>query len=164
MGTPKSAQDRVTRTHDTVYMFAKNKGCFYDQDPIRDRLVSSGGQQPGTTGCDTRTDFRIYNNPLGRNAGSVWQINSGNYGGGHTATFPPELVRRMIASSCDDDALVLDIFGGAGTTALVALQLGHRAISIDLNPDYTREALERLAQTPATMSNEDVPNLAEAAD
>ena len=50
---PESAQDRVTRTHDTVYTFAKRKGYFFDQDPIRDRLVSSGGQQPGATGCDT---------------------------------------------------------------------------------------------------------------
>jgi DNA modification methylase len=151
---PESAQDRVTRTHDTVYMFAKRKSYFYDQDPIRDQLVSSGGQQRGTMGCDTRRDFRIYNNPLGRNAGSVWRINSGNYGGTHTATFPPELVRRMIASTCGDNSVVLDVFGGAGTTALVALQLGHRAITIDLNPDYTREAMERLAHAPAVFSME----------
>jgi DNA modification methylase len=40
---------------------------------------------------------------------------------------------------------VLDCFGGAGTTALVALQLGHRAISIDINPAHTREARQRIA-------------------
>jgi DNA modification methylase len=136
-------------------MFAKDKGYFYDQDPIRDRLVSSGGQQPGTTGRDTRRDFRIYNNPLGRNAGSVWQINSGNYSGGHPATFPPELARRMIASTCDDGAVVLDIFGGAGTTALVALQLGHRAITIDVNEGYTQEARERLVSAPTSFPMDD---------
>jgi hypothetical protein len=81
--------------------------------------------------------------------GSVWQIQRGNYQGAHTATFPPELVRRMSVSSCDDNSVVLDVFGGAGTTALVALQLGHRAITIDINADYTREARERLAAAPA---------------
>ena len=79
----------------------------------------------------------------------MWQINNGNYKGKHAATFPPELVRRMIATSCDDNSVVLDIFGGAGTTAMVALQLGHRAITIDMNADYTQEARERLANAPA---------------
>jgi DNA modification methylase len=58
---------------------------------------------------------------------------------------PPELVRRCLAVSCPDNGLVLDCFGGAGTTALVALTLGHRAISIDINPLYTAEARRRIA-------------------
>ena len=149
---PESARDRVTRTHDTVYMLCKNKHYFYDQDPIRDPLISSGGQKPDAVDRDTRTDFRVYNNPLGRNSGSVWRINSSNYRGAHTATFPPELVRRMIECSCDDDSLVMDVFGGAGTTALVALQLGHRAITIDINPAYTDEARARMANAPSRFS------------
>jgi hypothetical protein len=58
----------------------------------------------------------------------------------------------MIVSSCDEKSVVLDVFGGSGTTALVALQLGHRAITIDINPDYTNEARERLAAAPTTFS------------
>jgi DNA modification methylase len=40
---------------------------------------------------------------------------------------------------------VLDPFGGAGTTALVAIELGLYATSIDLNPAYTKEARARVA-------------------
>ena len=40
---------------------------------------------------------------------------------------------------------VLDPFGGAGTTALVAIELGLQATSIDLNPAYTKEARARIA-------------------
>jgi len=47
--------------------------------------------------------------------------------------------------------VVLDPFGGAGTTALVALQLGHRAISIEINPAYTEEARQRLAAELANL-------------
>jgi DNA modification methylase len=151
---PESAKDRVTRTHEMIYMFAKRKRYFYDADPTRDPLASSAGQQPGLRGCDTRRDFRIYNNPLGRNAGSVWQIHRGSYVGRHAATFPPELARRMIASSCDDNSVVLDVFGGAGTTAMVALQLGHRTITIDINADYTREARQRLSNAPSLFATE----------
>jgi hypothetical protein len=35
-------------------------------------------------------------------------------------------------------------FGGAGTTTLVTLQLGHRAISIDIHGAYTAEARRRV--------------------
>ena len=72
-----------------------------------------------------------------------------DYRGKHPATFPPELVRRILAASCDDDAVVLDPLGGAGTVALVALQMGHRAITIDNNPDYTEEARQRIANARA---------------
>jgi hypothetical protein len=61
----------------------------------------------------------------------------------------PRLVQRIIATSCDSDSLVLDPFGGAGTAALVALQLGHRAITIDIHPAFTQEARERLSDAPA---------------
>jgi DNA modification methylase len=48
--------------------------------------------------------------------------------------------------ACDADvvpATVLDPFGGAGTTALVADRLQRDAILIELNPDYTRMAMDR---------------------
>jgi len=40
---------------------------------------------------------------------------------------------------------VLDPFGGAGTTALVAIQHGRRAVSIELNAEYIELTRERLA-------------------
>lgn len=43
--------------------------------------------------------------------------------------------------------LVLDPFGGSGTTGKVALELGRRAILIELNPDYCRMAERRCSVT-----------------
>lgn len=43
-------------------------------------------------------------------------------------------------------AVVLDPFGGSGTTALVARKLGRKAILIELNSEYCALAAERLAQ------------------
>ena len=140
-------------------MFAKNRRYFYDQDPLRIPVVSPyskrGRDKPGLIRRDeNRRDLQVISNPLGRNVGSVWSIQRGNYRGKHPATFPPELARRMIVSSCDEKSVVLDVFGGSGTTALVALQLGHRAITIDINSDYTSEARERLAAAPANFSTD----------
>jgi DNA modification methylase len=55
------------------------------------------------------------------------------------------LVRRFLLASCPENSVVLDPFGGAGTTALVALQLGRRAISIEINPAYTKGVRQRVA-------------------
>ena len=41
--------------------------------------------------------------------------------------------------------VVLDPFGGAGTTALVALQLGRRCVSMDLNAEYLDLQTQRIS-------------------
>lgn len=46
-----------------------------------------------------------------------------------------------------ESGIVLDPFAGAGTTALVAKQLGRRFIGIDLNPDYVALAQRRVGLT-----------------
>jgi adenine-specific DNA methylase len=44
---------------------------------------------------------------------------------------------------------VLDPFAGSGTTGQVALQLGRRALLIELNPDYAALIRDRCTTTPA---------------
>ncbi len=62
----------------------------------------------------------------------------------HFATFPPELVERCIKAGCPEGGLVLDPFGGAATTGLVADRLQRSAILIELNPQYAALAQARL--------------------
>ena len=67
-----------------------------------------------------------------------------NYGGSYSTT----LTWRPTCA-CPEHTpvpqLVLDPFGGAGTTALVALRHGRRAVLLDLNAAYLVLARERLA-------------------
>jgi len=77
---------------------------------------------------------------------SVWNIATRPFSDAHFATFPPELAERCILAGCPKGGLVLDPFGGAGTTALVALRHGRRASLIEINPDYaemTRARIEK---------------------
>lgn len=45
-------------------------------------------------------------------------------------------------------AVVLDPFGGTGTTAMVAQQLGRKAVLVDLNDDYLEQQMKRNAAVP----------------
>lgn len=75
---------------------------------------------------------------------TVWHMATQAFKEAHFATFPPELAERCILAGCPKGGLVLDPFGGAGTTALVALRHGRKADLIELNPDYAAIARRRI--------------------
>jgi len=75
---------------------------------------------------------------------NVWNIATQPFSDAHFATFPPELAERCILAGCPKGGLVLDPFGGAGTTALVALRHHRRAALIELNPEYAEMARRRI--------------------
>lgn len=79
-----------------------------------------------------------------RNKRSVWDVPTGGFKGAHFATFPPDLIRPCILAGSPRNGLVLDPFGGAATTALVAMQEGRRAILTELNPEYAALGHQRL--------------------
>lgn len=64
---------------------------------------------------------------------------------GHTATFPPQLIRPRILSSCPPGGLVLDPFCGSGRALIVAVDTGRRAIGFDISARYVKAARELLA-------------------
>lgn len=64
----------------------------------------------------------------------------------HPAMMPAEIARRCIVCSSRPGNTILDPFGGAGTTGLVADRLGRDAILIELNPDYAAMACRRIAR------------------
>jgi DNA modification methylase len=63
----------------------------------------------------------------------------------HFATFPPDLIEPCIKAGCPKGGTVLDPFGGAGTTGLVADRLGRNAILLELNPTYAEMARRRIS-------------------
>jgi len=66
---------------------------------------------------------------------SVWDIRT-DADGSHPAAMPTELARRCIQAGSREGDVVLDPFGGSGTTGRAAQELGRKAILIELNPEY----------------------------
>jgi DNA modification methylase len=58
---------------------------------------------------------------------------------------PPALAERCIKAGSKPGDTILDPFGGAGTTGLVADRLGRNALLIEINPTYAAMARERIA-------------------
>jgi DNA modification methylase len=79
-----------------------------------------------------------------RNKRSVWTVATQPYGEAHFATFPPALIEPCILAGCPKGGTVLDPFGGAGTTGLVADRLQRNAILIELNPAYSAMGMRRI--------------------
>lgn len=65
---------------------------------------------------------------------------------GHSATFPKELVRPRIETSCPPGGLVLDPFCGTGRALEAAIESGRRAHGIELSENYARAARRRVRE------------------
>lgn len=63
---------------------------------------------------------------------------------GHSAAFPKALPEWFIKLFTQPNDLVLDPFMGSGTTVLVALEMGRKAIGIDIMPEYVEMVKKEL--------------------
>lgn len=102
-----------------------------------------------------RTKTR-YTQPKRTNAGNiVWcgAVGGGNMGSRlsheNEAPFPEYLAEFFIRSFCPPGGVVLDPFGGSGTTAKVALSCGRDAISADIRDSQGELTRRRLAENLA---------------
>jgi DNA modification methylase len=67
---------------------------------------------------------------------------------GYATQKPEALLDRILKASSNENDLVLDIFGGSGTTAVVAEKLGRRWITGDLGRFAIHTARKRLLSIP----------------
>jgi DNA modification methylase len=77
---------------------------------------------------------------------NVWTHPTEPFSDAHFATMPAAIAERCIKAGCPAGGTVLDPFGGAGTTGVVADRLGRDAILIELNPEYAAMAEARIAR------------------
>lgn len=151
---PESVTDRPTKAHEQVFLLSKSARYFYDADAISepvqhpDQLHKSSrktkDQESAFHGHAPTNLGRCGTDPNGRNARTIWTIATQPYGGAHFATMPPDLAERCIKAGSAKGDTILDPFGGAGTTALVADRLNRNATIIELNPEYAALARERV--------------------
>lgn len=163
---PESVQDRPTNAWEHVFLLSKQARYFYDQEAVRE-INPEASRSWGATVVDeqkaerpdgygqgrlgrtsmlharSREDKNAYRGTA--NMRNFWLLGPEPFSEAHFATFVPEIPRRAILAGCPVGGTVLDCFGGAGTTALVADRLGRNAILVELNPEYAAMAQRRIS-------------------
>jgi DNA modification methylase len=158
---PESVTDRPTKAHEYLFLLSKNERYFYDADAIRengegygrcnwnaeqykngDITRHHGGKESHARGGGSAT----YEG--GRNKRSVWTIATAPYSEAHFATFPPDLIKPCILAGSRPHDTILDPFAGSGTTGMVAIEFGRKALLIELNSAYIPLIERRCSITP----------------
>jgi len=78
-----------------------------------------------------------------RDQGDVWQIKKPAKNDLHPTMKPVELVERAVRNSSKTKDLVLDPFGGSGSTLIACEKTGRRARLIELDPKYVDVIVKR---------------------
>lgn len=71
-----------------------------------------------------------------RTQDSVWEFERPRRNGEHPTMKPVELIERALVNSSAEDAIVLDAFGGSGSTLIACEKTGRRARLVELAPTY----------------------------
>lgn len=173
---PESVRDRPTKSHEYIFLFTKSQRYAYDIEAIMEpqeesersrrlrdqergvttrylqkRDLMTTQPKPGKNGCARSAEARQRLAMSGvRNKRSVWTVPTNPYPEAHFATFPPDLIKPCIlaGSPGGGGGCVLDPFAGSGTTGRVAIELGRKAILIELNPKYIALIRKRCVVTP----------------
>lgn len=80
-----------------------------------------------------------------------WYIPPETQRNGHPAPFPEELIYRLIKFYSYKENVVLDMFGGTGTVAVVSYKTGRKFIHIDISEEYCEVAYKRLKKAQSEM-------------
>lgn len=152
---PESVIDRCTKAHEYIFLMAKQQKYYFDNDAIKeDAKYPNGPVAPekikkgvGMHGMHTREGLSKLGARDKRNKRSVWKVTTKPFKEAHFATFPMDLIEPCVLAGSPVDGWVLDPFGGAGTTGLVADKHKRHAVLIEISKDYIEIAKKRMGIT-----------------
>ena len=156
---PESVTDRCTKAHEYIFLLSKSLKYYFDNEAIKEDAV---GNEPGNKTkhravgqhfSETKNNIDKIGAVNKRNKRSVWTVTTKPFKGAHFATFPPDLIEPCVLAGCPENGTVLDPFGGAGTTGLVAQQHNRNAVLIELNPEYAEMSRKRIYNDAPLFSN-----------
>lgn len=141
----KTIAPNWVRGHDVIYFYSKTKDKIFNKQTQAhrqeyldrfDKIDSNGRRYFDGRGKIIYLDDVV---AKGKAVGDVWndvmsfqQIPTSKEKVNYSTQKPEKLLERIIKASSNEGDLVLDVFGGSGTTAAVAERLKRRWISADI--------------------------------
>jgi DNA modification methylase len=93
--------------------------------------------------CYATRGKHTFNFPKEGHALSTWTINKKNGDTGHPTEKPVEVPAMAISHSSKKDDVVLDCFGGSGSTLIACEQLNRKCYMAELDPKYVSVIIQR---------------------
>lgn len=121
---PDQVRDRCSMSHEYMFHLVKSRWYYFDKAAVGRRSESGSILPPEDT----------------------WEIAPARRSHAHKARFSEELVRIPILATTPAGGIVLDPFGGSGTSLMFARRHGYRAIGIDIKKEFCQSMVEHLAE------------------
>jgi site-specific DNA-methyltransferase (adenine-specific) len=113
---PESVGDRLSVTHEDMFLLTRSQRYFFDLNAIRIPHISRPGKQSTDRQSSSPLGPRGHahenlgnlkragrvGHQNGKNPGTVWQLATASYRGAHFASFPETLVERPILATCPE--------------------------------------------------------------
>jgi DNA modification methylase len=106
---PESVEDRCTKSHEYLFLFAKSANYYFDVEAIKEKATSTDNSlrdrdntKLNNTPGRERMNGLTTNHYTARNKRSVWNINCEANSEFHYASFPRKLVRVPILASTSE--------------------------------------------------------------
>ena len=93
--------------------------------------------------CYATRGKHTFNFPKEGHALSTWTINKKNGETGHPTEKPVEVPAMAVSHSSKENDVVLDLFGGSGSTLIACGQLNRKCYMCELDPKYIDVIIER---------------------
>jgi DNA modification methylase len=114
-------------------------GCKPDFNKVR---------QPYKNLNDKRIIKRIEEGKTGAKLYDWWEVNQvknvSKEKTAHPCQIPEEIIKRIILTTAKENDVIIDVFGGSGTTSKVADNLGFDTISYEIDSEYCEIINKRL--------------------
>jgi site-specific DNA-methyltransferase (adenine-specific)/adenine-specific DNA-methyltransferase len=130
-------QSYFPRKHDSIFRYVKNKDDFYfNQNSIYAREKYAEGtisrSKYGAGFNNNEANYLKSDTKLSDDVWTIGHVKSRNEIVNYGTQKPEKLLEKIIDSSCPENGIVVDFFGGSGTTTSVAERLGRKWITSDI--------------------------------
>ena len=128
-GMPITSKEMLTRQYEDILMVGNEEAISEDME-----LYYLG-----------TTDKKAYfNKKTGKGISNYWRISTENTQlDNHKACFPLELPAKAIELTTNRDDIIIDCFGGSGTTLIAAEKTDRKCYTMELDPVYCDVIIKR---------------------
>jgi len=165
---PEPVKDRLTKSHEYIFLLTKSKSYYYDHEAIKEPYSESSIERINQVTFESQTggdkDYgkvSVHSNNTnsmrgtleafkenlgsGRNRRSVWDITVKSYPGAHFATFPEEIPELCIKAGTSEGGCCLE----CGMPYNRIVERGEKVSSEDYKGEGKKDYASALAENPS---------------